>query len=74
MNPGEIAFFLVIAIWSFFWKGVALWRAANHKQRNWFIVLLLPVNTVGILELLFLFKFSKKKLTFPEIKSWFSKE
>lgn len=73
MNPAEIVFFLIIAIWSFFWKGVALWRAANQKQRNWFIVLLLPVNTVGILELLFLFRFSKKKLTLEEIKSWFSK-
>lgn len=63
------AAYFVVLIWSMFWKGIALWRASQEKQRNWFIVLLI-VNTVGILELVYLFKFAKNKLTFVQMKSW----
>lgn len=60
----------IILIWSLLWKGIALWRATKNSQKNWFIVLL-PINTMGILEIVYLFFFSKKKLTLKEIKSWF---
>jgi len=48
--------FLVFAIylWSLLWKGLALWRAAEGKQRNWFIILLI-LNTIGILEIITIF-------------------
>jgi uncharacterized membrane protein YedE/YeeE len=42
------------------WKGFALWRAAELKQKKWFIALLV-INTIGILEILYLFVFSKPK-------------
>ena len=58
-----------VLFWSLFWKGVALWRSAQLKQRNWFIVMLV-LSTIGILELIYLFRFAKKRLTFKEIKSW----
>jgi len=51
---------LVLA-WSLPWKAWALWRAAHREQKYWFIALLL-VNTLGILEILYLFVFSKKSL------------
>lgn len=62
----------VIAIWTYFWKGVALWRASRGDQMYWFIALiaLFPVNLFGIIELLYLFKFARKPLTIGEIKSW----
>lgn len=60
----------IITIWSTLVKGIALWRAANLKQQNWFIVMLI-VNTVGILEIIYLFRFAKKRLTIKEIKGWF---
>ena len=63
---------VLIFLWSLKAKGVALWRAANLKQRNWFVAILV-INTVGIAELIYLFKFSKKPLTMKEIRSWFSK-
>lgn len=56
-----IAFFiilLIIVIWSTIWKGFALWKAARRNSLVWFIVLLV-VNTVGILEILYLFVFSE---------------
>lgn len=54
-----LAMFLAIA-WSTVWKGFALWRAARNAHRNWFITLFL-VNTVGILEIIYIFAFSQKK-------------
>jgi hypothetical protein len=59
----------ILFIWSLFWKGIALWRAAQLKQRNWFVVIVV-LNTVGILELIYLFRFAKKRLTFREMKTW----
>ena len=47
---------IVLCIWSLAWKGVALWYAAKHKQKAWFVTLLV-VNTVGILEILYLLSF-----------------
>ena len=50
---------LIIAIaWTLVWDGLALWRSARLRQPIWFIVILL-VNTLGILEILYLFIFSK---------------
>ncbi len=54
----------VILLWSTIWKSFALYRAgANHSPR-WFVCLLI-FNTLGILEILYLFVFSKKRAT-PE--------
>lgn len=41
---------MFLITWSFFWKGWALWIAARKTNRVWFIVILL-VNTLGILEI-----------------------
>ena len=48
----------VVLIWTVIWKALALWRAARKNSPIWFIVLLV-VNTLGILEILYLFVFSK---------------
>lgn len=50
----------VVAIWTLPWKGVALWKAAKQNDQKWFIVMLV-INTLGILEILYIFYFSKKK-------------
>ena len=60
---------LALYVWSLIVKGVAMWRAAHLKQRNWFIAILV-LNTLGIVELVYLFKFAAKRLTIAEIKSW----
>jgi len=54
------AFYILAAIfiWSYVWKLLALWKAATKKSVVWFIVLAL-VNTVGILEILYIFVFSR---------------
>lgn len=56
-NP--ILFFLFLA-WSLYWKGMALWKAARLNDQKWFVALLV-INLVGVLEILYLYFFSKKK-------------
>jgi len=50
---------LILVLWSIFWKGWALWKAARGGQKYWYIALLL-VNSLGILEIIFLIFFQKK--------------
>lgn len=59
----------ILYIWSLIWKGLALWRASKNNQRNWFIAIL-ALNTVGVIEIIYLFFFAKKKLTIKELKFW----
>jgi len=55
----------LLLIWSLFWKAVALWKSARLNQSVWFIILLL-INTAGILEILYIFLFSEIKLPIVE--------
>ena len=50
----------ILIIWSLIWKGMALWKAGRNNQLAWFIVLLI-FNTLGILEIIYIFYFSRKK-------------
>lgn len=45
---------LLIVLWTLPWKGWALWRAARSNDKAWFVALLL-LQTVGILEIVYLF-------------------
>lgn len=69
-SPIPIALVYILFLWSILWKGLALWNAARNSQRNWFIVLILPLNTLGILEIAFLFFFSKKKMKMEDLMFW----
>jgi len=65
LGLGAFAFLAVVAaIWSIFWKGFALWHAVRNGQVAWFVVLLI-VNTIGILEIVYLLWFRKDKDTRP---------
>lgn len=58
--------FLLLIIWSLIWKGIALWKSARNSHKIWFIVILI-VNTVGILEIIYLLCCNKKKNEAPQI-------
>ena len=51
---------VVIIVWSAVWKLLALWKSARKNHLVWFIVLAL-INTVGILEILYVYIFSEMK-------------
>jgi hypothetical protein len=52
--------FILAALWTIPWKGVALWRAARNQSIAWFVVFLI-INTLGVLEIIYIFFFSRKK-------------
>ena len=49
-----------LVVWEWFWKALALWHSGRRGQSWWFIALAI-VNTVGILEILYLFAVAKLK-------------
>lgn len=51
---------LVLIVWSLYWKGRALWKAARLYDRNWFIALLI-INIFGLLEIFYIYKIAKPK-------------
>ena len=52
---------LFILAWTILWKGLALWHSAQRKDVWWFVALLV-INTMGLLELVYLFVFAKVKM------------
>lgn len=50
----------VLIAWGVVWKGFALYRAGKQSQPGWFVALFL-INTLGILEILYLAFFSKRR-------------
>ena len=55
-----ITLIIIVSLWSFIWKGIALWHSARNNDSAWFVVMLF-VNTLGILELIYLFGVIKIK-------------
>lgn len=47
-------FVLPMLVWSAVWKGTALWKAANKRQFWWFVILFV-FNTLGLLEIIYIF-------------------
>ena len=61
MNSIEIKILaLVLTLWSIVWKIYAAWIAAKHNHKKWFVILLI-LNTAGILEIVYIFYVAKKK-------------
>lgn len=50
---------VVIIAWTLIWKGFALWKAARLSHRRWFVAILV-LNTVGILDIIYLYFIAKK--------------
>ncbi len=64
---GKNIWLLALSIfWALPWKGFALWRAAKLKHKRWFIAILI-LNTMAILEIVYLLFFNKIK---KEQKTW----
>jgi methionyl-tRNA synthetase len=59
-TPVETLLLSIFLVWSFIWKGIALWKCGRNNQLVWFIALLV-VNTAGILEIIYLLWFQRKR-------------
>jgi hypothetical protein len=51
-----------LLLWLLACKGFALWRAAKANHQIWFVIILV-LNTFGILELIYIFYLSKQNWT-----------
>ncbi|MFH1399795.1 MAG: DUF5652 family protein [Candidatus Woesearchaeota archaeon] len=58
--PVLVSFITIVVLWELLWKGIALWKSARSNQMVWFIFLLI-MNTVGILPIIYLAFFQKRK-------------
>ncbi len=66
-DPRYTFVFLMLIAWSLAWRGIALWKSAQHNQKNWFIALLI-INTFGILDIIYIFYFSHPNRKMEEQK------
>ena len=57
----DVNLLVLLLVWEIIWKGIALWKAGRHNQLAWFICLLV-INTVGILEILYLMFFQEESV------------
>jgi len=69
-NPWFVWIFL---IWVFFWKGRALWKASQKKHLVWFVILLL-VNTMGLLEIAYIFFLNRWSIDGGKILAFLEKK
>lgn len=67
-NPFINTLIIILAVWTIPWKIYAVWLAAKNDQKKWFAALLI-INTVGILEIFYIFKIAKKR--WAEVKEDF---
>jgi len=44
---------IALVIWETIWKGLALWRASQHKQLGWFIAIFV-INSAGLLPIVYI--------------------
>ena len=49
---------ILAVVWSLVWKGIALWYAGRSAHLGWFIILFI-VNTLGVLEIIYIFAFRR---------------
>lgn len=51
---------IIFSVWELIWKGIALWKCGRNNQSGWFIAILI-LSTCGILPIVYLLFFQKKK-------------
>jgi len=57
-GPLGLTIIVVAGLWSLVWKAVALYKAGKLRHKGWFTALFF-INTLGILEILYVAHFSK---------------
>ena len=63
MIPADILpYILVLALWTLPWKAWALWLSARRGEKWWFIAMLV-LNTLAILEIIYIFGIAQRKDT-----------
>ena len=61
-HSGINLLFIIIIIWSLAWKIYSTWIAAKHGDKKWFVALII-LNTIGILDIIYIFGVRHKKMS-----------
>ncbi|MEM4240071.1 MAG: DUF5652 family protein [Candidatus Woesearchaeota archaeon] len=60
LSQGIIALLILAGLWEAVWKGIAMWKSARNSQLAWYVCILI-FNTAGILPIIYLLCFQKKR-------------
>jgi hypothetical protein len=58
---------LFVSVWALVWRGIALWFAGKNQQKGWFVVMLI-LNTAGLLPIIYLIWFKPKQAKKEPVK------
>ncbi len=58
LSNEQLALLVLVQVWDLIWKSLALWRAARNRDIFWFVLLIL-INSAGLLPAFYLFYMSK---------------
>jgi hypothetical protein len=67
LGAGFMFFLMVAVIWETIWKGMGLWYAARNGHKGWYVAILV-LNTLGILPIIYILMYTKKKQTTKVVK------
>ena len=67
IDPITLYWLIPLIVLELIGKGFALWRASKNNHLGWYIALLI-FNTAGILPLIYLKFFSKRKVKVKKVK------
>lgn len=70
LSAFDLIIVIILTVWTVVWKIYSVWNAAKHNNKKWFILLLL-LNTAGILDMIYIFKILKKDT--KEVKKDFNR-
>ena len=51
---------VLLIVWTLLWKCYSVWLASKNNHKKWFVALVV-LNTVGILDMIYIFAYLKKK-------------
>jgi methionyl-tRNA synthetase len=60
ITSSMLIWLIPLIIWEMIWKGIALWKSGRNNQLAWFVFILI-LNTAGILPIIYLIFFQKKR-------------
>lgn len=58
-SQNKILVLIIAMLWTLPWKGYALWTSSKMGHKKWFVILII-LNTFGILEIFYIFYIAKK--------------
>ena len=53
MLPKVMPIIMLVVLWDFVWKVIALWKAGRNNELAWFVCIAV-FNTVGLLPIIYL--------------------